>query len=123
MEKGVPKLTGVSGGESANGVCRTSKSLGFPTVIRSPIVRDSLALYRVYTGQQIWEQVSFAGIEDALDAVRLGNLYELGEFLGNDMLKGRNPVGCSFWYKMSDFPLSFLLCSRRSRQDVCYVER
>jgi hypothetical protein len=52
------------------------------------------SLDRVYTGEQMWEKVLDAGIEDALSGVRLGDSLELGTFLSYDMLKGRNPKGC-----------------------------
>lgn len=51
-----------------------------------------IVLHRVYTGEQMWEKVLDAGIEDALNAVRLGDSLELGGFLGYDLLKGRDPT-------------------------------
>lgn len=44
---------------------------------------------RVYTGDQMWQKVVDAGIEDALGLVRLGSSFELGGFLASDMLKGK----------------------------------
>ena len=43
----------------------------------------------MYTGEQLWEKVLDAGIEEALGLVRLGDWWELGGFLGYDMLKSR----------------------------------
>ena len=61
----------------------------------SSTARDSFP-HRVYTGEQIWEKVLDAGLEDELSAIRLGDSFELGTFLGYDLLKGIVATGCVF---------------------------
>ena len=38
----------------------------------------------------MWDEVVEADIKDALSEVRLGGSFELGNFLGNDLVKGRD---------------------------------
>ena len=42
----------------------------------------------------MWAEVVDASIEDELGEVRLGGSFELGTFLGNDLVKGRDPTRC-----------------------------
>ena len=94
MEGHVLRLIGASGGGSAKSVCRTSKFLEVSLVVRSSTIPHSLALYRVYTPEQMWDEVLESDIQDALGEVRLGSSFELGNFLGNDLMKGRYPTRC-----------------------------
>ena len=42
----------------------------------------------------MWDEVLEADIEDALGEIRLGSSFELGNFLGNDLVKGMYPTRC-----------------------------
>ena len=103
MEERVLPLIGISEGGSANDAYRTSEPPGI-TAGRLLIERLWLPcfLHRVYTGEQMWEKVLDAGIEDALGVVRLGDSLELGGFLGYDLLKGRGSYKMCFLFDKSD---------------------
>jgi len=68
---------------------------------------------RVYTGEQMWDKVLDADIEDALSAVRLGDSLELGTFLSYDLLKGKDPKR---WVSGSQGLIFFSLRSRTGKK-------
>lgn len=67
----------------------------------------------MYTGEQMWDKVLDADIEDALSAVRLGDSLELGTFLSYDLLKGRDPKR---WVPSSQSLIFFPLHSRTGKK-------
>ena len=83
------RLIGTSEGGSANDAYQISESL----IGLSPVGRlRTQRLCRVYTGEQMWDRVLEAELEDELAAVRLGNSLELGPFLGYDLVKGIDEI-------------------------------
>ena len=51
----------------------------------------------------MWDEVEDADIEDALGEVRLGCSFELGNFLGNDLIKGADTMRRSWSRKFETF--------------------